>query len=84
MKFLAPLLLIFCSQLRAQDSITVYDVSNDDFDRMMTEYSNWGRWGDDDRLGTLNLITPNKRVEAARLVKEGISISLSRDMDNSE
>ena len=24
--------------------------------------SNWGRWGDDDALGTLNLITPERRA----------------------
>ncbi|MFJ5265636.1 cyclase family protein [Streptomyces sp. NPDC088387] len=43
--------------------------------------SNWGRWGEDDRLGTLNLITPDKRREAAALIQEGISLSLSRDID---
>lgn len=37
--------------------------------------SNWGRWGADDLLGTLNLITDQKRAEAARLVREGISVS---------
>lgn len=40
--------------------------------------SNWGRWGQDDELGTLNLITPAKRREAATLVKEGISIGCAR------
>ncbi len=29
--------------------------------------SNWGRWGAEDRLGTLNLITPQKRVQAAAI-----------------
>ena len=24
--------------------------------------SNWGRWGDDDQLGTLNLITPKQSI----------------------
>ncbi|GAA1845225.1 cyclase family protein [Pseudonocardia ailaonensis] len=43
--------------------------------------SNWGRWGAEDRLGTLNLITPQKRVEAAALVREGQVVSLSRDID---
>jgi kynurenine formamidase len=43
--------------------------------------SNWGRWGKDDRLGTLNLITPAKRLEAAGLVQTGEVISLSRDID---
>jgi kynurenine formamidase len=43
--------------------------------------SNWGRWGDDDRLGTLNLITPESRKQAASLVQDGRTVSLSRDMD---
>jgi hypothetical protein len=38
----------------------------------------WGRWGNDDPIGALNLITPAKRVEAAGLVRSGRSISLSR------
>jgi kynurenine formamidase len=37
--------------------------------------SNWGRWGKDDLLGTLNLITPEKRRQAGALIKEGISVS---------
>ncbi len=40
---------------------------------------NWGRWGRDDELGALNLITPEKRVKAASLVRRGRSMSLSRD-----
>jgi kynurenine formamidase len=40
--------------------------------------SNWGRWGADDELGTLNLITPAKRLEAARLVTEGLSVGCAR------
>lgn len=39
---------------------------------------NWGRWGDDDEVGTANLITPAKRLEAAKLVKSGQTVSLSR------
>jgi hypothetical protein len=30
-------------------------------------------------MGTLNLITPAKRKQAAALVKEGFSVSLARD-----
>ncbi len=44
----------------------------------MTSLSNWGRWGPDDELGTLNLITPQKRAQAAALVREGISVTCSR------
>ena len=43
--------------------------------------SNWGRWGDDDRLGTLNLIAADARRRAAALVQTGEVISLSRDID---
>ncbi len=51
-----------------------------DIDRWMTELSNWGRWGKDDQLGTLNLITPAKRREAVALVKEGYSISMAHNV----
>lgn len=37
--------------------------------------SNWGRWGKDDLLGTLNLITPEKRRQAYALATEGIAVS---------
>jgi len=40
--------------------------------------SNWGRWGDDDQLGTLNFITDETRQAAASLVREGRTVSLSR------
>ena len=43
--------------------------------------SNWGRWGVDDRRGTLNLITNETRRDAAALVRDGDVVSLSRDMD---
>jgi kynurenine formamidase len=39
---------------------------------------NWGRWGPDDQVGAVNLITPQKRVAAAALVKTGRTVSLSR------
>jgi kynurenine formamidase len=41
---------------------------------------NWNRWGADDELGALNLITSEKRARAATLVKRGESLSLSRDV----
>lgn len=44
----------------------------------MESLSNWGRWGPDDKLGTLNYITPQKRITAAKLVKKGISVGCSR------
>jgi kynurenine formamidase len=56
-------------------------VTRAEFERWKTELSNWGRWGKDDQIGALNLITPAKRRQAAALVREGISVSLSRDAD---
>ena len=56
------------------------EVTKEQYDRWMTELSNWGRWGDDDQLGALNLITPAKRVEAAQLVETGRVVSMARDM----
>ncbi|MEQ8715973.1 MAG: cyclase family protein [Acidimicrobiales bacterium] len=40
-------------------------------------FSNWGRWGDDDQLGTLNHITPDCLIAAAQLVEKGKVISLA-------
>lgn len=44
---------------------------------------NWGRWGPDDQVGTLNFITPEKIVEAAKLVRQGkvIDVALPYDMN---
>ncbi|WP_344767062.1 cyclase family protein [Aeromicrobium panaciterrae] len=41
------------------------------FKKLGAELSNWGRWGLDDRLGTLNLITESHVRDAARLVRTG-------------
>ena len=46
------------------------------WEKMFEEVSNWGRWGPDDQLGTYHLITPEKRKQAAALVKSGLSVSL--------
>ena len=51
------------------------------YERWKTELSNWGRWGKDDQIGTLNLITPAKRRQAAALVRDGVSVSLAADAD---
>lgn len=50
-----------------------------DFRRVADDVRNWGRWGDDDELGTLNLITADKVAEAAATVKKGTVISLGGD-----
>ena len=40
--------------------------------------SNWGRWGDDDQLGTLNLLSTDKTQRAASLVQDGEVVSCAR------
>jgi kynurenine formamidase len=42
------------------------------------KYSNWGRWGEDDSLGTLNFVTPEKVREGCAEVREGLLISCAR------
>jgi kynurenine formamidase len=51
--------------------------SEEEVQSWLNRRSNWGRWGAEDQQGALNLITPKKRVQAARLVKSGEAISLS-------
>ena len=52
--------------------------SREQFERWQTELSNWGRWGKDDQIGVLNLITPEKRVQAMALAKRGVVVSMQR------
>lgn len=73
---------LFMPGVAAQDSAPF--VSEAQFERWKQELNNWGRWGADDELGTLNLITPAKRREAAGLVRSGVTVSLSRDADSVE
>lgn len=41
---------------------------------------NWGRWGDDDEAGALNLITDEVRRAAAACVRHGRAVSCSRNL----
>lgn len=43
--------------------------------------SSWGLWGDDDQLGTLNLLTDERTLEAARLVRRGAVIPLNLPLE---
>ncbi len=45
------------------------------------ELSNWGRWGEDDEIGTLNFVTPQKRVESMRAVRTGKTFDLGMPFD---
>lgn len=75
MRSFKPLALLLCAPLiHAQ-------AAHADFDKLFKELSNWGRWGQNDQIGAVNLITPAKRKQAAQEVQEGVSISLAHDAE---
>lgn len=85
--------LVGCDSGEVRDSGNVEPTLSDsnalamsrvEFDQLMQDISNWGRWGSDDQLGTLNLITPEKRREAAALVFDGETVSMALDMDKTQ
>ena len=55
--------------------------TKDQVNRWMAELSNWGRWGKADQIGTLNLITPDKRRQALKLARDGVSVSMAHTID---
>ena len=57
-----------------------HSVTQATMDQWKKSQSNWGRWGPDDEKGTLNLITPAVRKKAAALVKQGIAVSMEREI----
>ncbi|MFD0655130.1 hypothetical protein ACFQ2Y_48195 [Streptomyces malaysiensis subsp. malaysiensis] len=69
------------------EDTTAMDVSEQDDARLLQRYidacSNWGRWGEDDQIGTLNLVGPEQVRRAARLARQGRTISLSLPYDQS-
>ena len=52
-------------------------VGLEEFERIFESVKNWGRWGPDDQLGTLNLITPEHVRAAAGLVRSGRRVSMA-------
>lgn len=48
-----------------------------DFRSLGNKFSNWGRWGKDDRIGTLNHITTEALINASKLIKKGRIFDLS-------
>jgi hypothetical protein len=52
-------------------------VSLAEFDDIFESVKNWGKWGADDQLGTLNYINAAKVCEAAALVRSGRCVSMA-------
>jgi len=84
--------LLLARDAAAQEGFRVHPATQDpavhvdiaQIARWEEELSNWGRWGPDDQRGTLNLITPEKTREAAGLVRDGVTVSLSHFVTEEE
>lgn len=59
----------------------VRNLKRADLDQMAAKVSNWGRWGPDDELGTLNFVSPADIQAAAGLIRKGKTISLGLDFN---
>jgi kynurenine formamidase len=53
-----------------------------DIEEAAERLKNWGRWGADDEIGTLNNVSPQDIVNAARLVRRGQAFSLALNFDS--
>jgi len=62
---------------RDRASVTEERVSSDEFSSLWRSLRRWGRWGADDERGALHFLTPEHVAAAARLVRDGVSVSLS-------
>ena len=49
--------------------------------RRTEKLKNWGRWGKDDQIGTLNHVTPEDIVNAASLIRTGKVFALGIPLD---
>ena len=57
-------------------------LSSEAFVELASKYSNWGRWGKQDQVGTLNYITKDELVASASEVKKGKVFSLAIPLDS--
>src|SRR5215211_7109599 len=55
-----------------------------EFTDLAAAVRNWDRWGPDDELGTINLVTPEVRRRAAASVRSGRAFSLALPLSESE
>ena len=89
-KTMIPILLLFTACFAAMHATAQSDLpelntnpgtlSLVEFQRLFEASKRWGEFGDEDQLGSLNLITPQTRVQAASLVESGISVSLANPL----
>ena len=74
---------VACGPL-AQTGESDRTVTEAQYEQWKTDLSNWGRWGADDEIGALNLVTPAKRLQAVAVVRDGFTVSLAGDANTVE
>jgi kynurenine formamidase len=57
------------------------DMTAQEFRELFDAVSNWGRWNDGGERGALNHLTPARIAAAARLVRSGTTITLSKPLE---
>ena len=60
------------------------ELTRHEFDALFESVKAWGRWGEDDERGALNLITAERVAAAARLVRDGTTVHLGLPLDTHE
>src|ERR1700733_9079569 len=60
-----------------KDAVTLQDIQ-----AASERWKNWGRWGAEEEAGTLNNISPQDIINAARLIRKGKVFSLALNYDN--
>jgi kynurenine formamidase len=63
--------------MKANDKLTLKDIH-----AAAGRLTNWGRWGPEDEAGTLNNVSAQDIINAARLIRKGKSFSLALNFDN--
>src|SRR2546428_5223732 len=72
---------VFSSRLGKGISMPARKLTRQDLRDAAEKYKNWGKWGADDEIGTLNYTRAEDIVAAAQLVKKGKVISLALNFD---
>ena len=62
--------------------MTSKKITRQDLHDAAEKYKNWGKWGPNDEIGTLNYTTPADIIGAAQLVRKGKVISLALNFDH--
>jgi len=58
-----------------------HPTTQEEFLRLLKAVSNWNRWGAEDQMGAVNLITPTRRRRALTLAREGVPVSMAHNAE---